>query len=341
MNFIGYLVRWLGRTSPPEPSEAIFVLDGGEGGNRLSTGLRLLRAGYAPWLLVSRSLYYLHDELRREEDDAKTCGDRVIWSYHDGASTRDEAEEALRQLKRLRLSSVLVVTSSYHLRRTRILFRRVLEPAGIRLRMVAAPLPVVDGHPWAGTRTGLSVILFELVKLAQVWLRLDWKLPPAQRLRLAAWLHRMIYALSPRGWAGAAVGAGEGLVLNLSLPDASRAFDDSYLTASLAAAARNRLEAGGDRRAGLEQAGRPMIENEASTVEAGNFRAVNVVAEESGGFELLAAAFNTWVEETRPAAIVHVHHFRDSRNHRMGYQIIYAESAAAVLEAEEEERRAA
>lgn len=341
MNFIGYLVRWLGRTSPPEPSEAIFVLDGGEGGNRLSAGLRLLRGGYAPWLLVSRSLYYRHDELRQEEDEAKTCGDRVIWSYHDGASTRDEACEALRQLKRLRLSSVLVVTSSYHLRRTRILFRRALEPAGIRLRMVAAPLPEVDGHPWAGTRTGLSVILSEVLKLAQVWLRLDWKLSPARRLRFAAWLRRMIYALSPRTRASVAVGAGEGLVLNLSLPDTSRAFDDSYLTASLAAAARLRLGAAGNFRAESRKVRSQMIENEESTVEAGNFKAANVVAEESGGFESLAEAFNAWVEETRPLAIVHVHHYRDPQNHLLGYQIIYAESAAAALEAEEEERRAA
>lgn len=342
MDVVGSLARWLKVADEPTPSDAIFVLDGGERGNRLATGLDLLGAGYAPWLLVSHNLFCLHDHRREIETRAEAFGDKLIWAYCDGTSTRDEALEARRWLRRLGCSSVLVVTSDYHTRRTRKLFRRALEPAGIRVRMVAAPVPALDGNAWPKTKTGRSIILFEVLKVLQVWLHLDWKLPPMWRPHLRYWSQRIFYFLSPGPRLSVPAWAGEPFVGSLSLPDPSRVSDNRYLTASLAAAARS-LQ--GIRKNSHDESPRLngfMEEKGESQVKARKFKAVNIVAEESGGYGLLAEAFNAWVSENRPATLVHVHHYRDPSARLIGYQIIYEESAAReAFEADAEKRRAA
>jgi uncharacterized SAM-binding protein YcdF (DUF218 family) len=341
LDLFGRLARWLTVDDGLTHADAIFVLDGGEGGNRLATGLRVLAAGYAPRLLLSHSLYHRHDQLWGAEARARARADQVIWVYHNGTSTSDEAAEARRQLRRLGCRSVLVVTSDYHTRRTRMLFQRELRRAGIRVGMVAAPVPTLDGFAWPQSKTGRSVILFEVLKLVQVWLRLDWNLPPAWRLRLRTWAHQVVYLLSPGHRVTVSADAWEAVVESLNRPDPTRISDDSYLTALLAASARSQLGGRNNARDEPEASLAWMREMGEDEVDSTNFIAINITRDESEGYGSLAEAFNAWAQATRPAAIVHVHHYRDAKNHRIGYQIIYVGSAAEALEAEAEERRAA
>lgn len=341
MGVFGRLARWLTVGEKLTRADAIFVLDGGEGGNRLATGLQVLDAGYAPRLLLSHSLYHRHDQLWGAETRARARADRVIWVYHDGASTSDEAAEARRQLRRLGCRSVLVVTSDYHTRRTRKLFERELRPARISLTMVAAPVPALDGFAWPQSKTGRSVILFEALKLLQTGLRLEWHLPRAWRMRLRTWAHHVVYFLSPGHRVSVSAEAWEAAGGSLALPDRTRISDDSYLTALLAASLRSQFGIPANAGGGPQAPSAWMGPEGGDEVDSMNFVAVNITRDESAGYDSLADAFNAWAQRTRPAAIVHVHHYRDARNRRIGYQIIYAESAAEALEGEAEERRAA
>ena len=54
-----------------------------------------------------------------------------------------------------------------------------------------------------------------------------------------------------------------------------------------------------------------------------NFRAANIFVKTGSGRAPLVEAFNAWVEQEVPAAIVHVHYYHDLDACIRGYQIIY------------------
>ena len=63
------------------------------------------------------------------------------------------------------------------------------------------------------------------------------------------------------------------------------------------------------------------------------FRAVTIVTRSSKGRVDLTDAFNTWVKEEQPLAIIHIHYFHDSETHQRGYQIVYEARANAAAAA--------
>jgi uncharacterized SAM-binding protein YcdF (DUF218 family) len=113
---------------------AVYVLAGGK--ERLGRGLELVRRGVARTLVI--------DDGRNPDwpEANRVCNRRqsfeVICFRADPFSTRGEAQ-AIRRLARQRgWRAVVVVTSTYHVTRTRMLMRRCLPTA----RVVAARPPV-------------------------------------------------------------------------------------------------------------------------------------------------------------------------------------------------------
>lgn len=119
-------------------ADAIVVLGGRP--NRVPVGRRLLEEGVAPELLVFNAT---------GEGDGDT-----IYVRPDPYTTRGEARAVARIGRERGWRSVVVVTSSYHVRRARLIFRRAWEG---ELEMVAAP-----PAPWRLPYDLLS----EAVKLA-------------------------------------------------------------------------------------------------------------------------------------------------------------------------------
>jgi uncharacterized SAM-binding protein YcdF (DUF218 family) len=115
----------------PIRADAVVVLSGSP--TRLPKGLALVRAGWAPLLVVSRST----DPTKLE---ARVCAHRVdvrvLCRRARPYSTEGEAR-MVRDLARARhWSAVDVVTSRYHVFRAGLLMRRCFHG---RLRVVAAP----------------------------------------------------------------------------------------------------------------------------------------------------------------------------------------------------------
>ena len=110
-------------------ADAIVVLAGGRG-HRLAEGLRLFRAGLAPRLAIS-------DGVDPDWPEANRLCDRprILCFKPDPYSTRGEA----RWTAARGWGSILVVTSRYHVFRTRMLFDRCLEG---RLAVVGADPPL-------------------------------------------------------------------------------------------------------------------------------------------------------------------------------------------------------
>jgi uncharacterized SAM-binding protein YcdF (DUF218 family) len=111
---------------PPEHvaarADAVVVLAGGRG-PRLARGLALVRRGVAPVLVVSDGWAATWPEANRL-CAGRQAPARVVCFYPQPYDTRGEAEAFARLARRNRWTSVVVVSSRYHIARARILFER-------------------------------------------------------------------------------------------------------------------------------------------------------------------------------------------------------------------------
>ena len=111
----------------PAKADAVVVLSGTR--QRLPVGQRLVRQGYAPLLVVSRSTHPRPAELR-------ACRSGALCFRADPYSTRGEARAIARLATARHWQTVDVVTSQFHVFRARILIGRCYHG---ELRMVGAP----------------------------------------------------------------------------------------------------------------------------------------------------------------------------------------------------------
>lgn len=116
-----FLFVWPREDAVPGHADAVVVL-AGDSGHRLPGGLRLVRRGIAPTLVLSR-------EPRRWRTGLRLCsaggdGFRVVCFRADPYSTRGEARAVARLARQHGWRSLVVVTSGYHVTRARTLFRR-------------------------------------------------------------------------------------------------------------------------------------------------------------------------------------------------------------------------
>lgn len=119
----------------PEPADAIVVLGPGRGGERLERARSLVDQGLADTLVVSMA----RGGQRRATDEA--CGSPppgvdVVCFTADPFNTRGEARWVSQLAAARGWSSLLVVTSDYHVRRAGLLFGRCFRG---RLTVVGAP----------------------------------------------------------------------------------------------------------------------------------------------------------------------------------------------------------
>jgi uncharacterized SAM-binding protein YcdF (DUF218 family) len=110
----------------PEPSDLILVLAGGDNDLRYRNGVRLMREGYAPRLILDvfgrgRTFGRLDVDLAEELLERTTPGQSTVCSLWE-SSTYDEARYVEPCLASAGVKSVLIVTSEYHTRRARDIF---------------------------------------------------------------------------------------------------------------------------------------------------------------------------------------------------------------------------
>lgn len=114
------------RQDLPRHADAIVVLAGDEE-QRFSRALELARASVAPVLVVSDGALSEWAPARKLCAHPRGHGFRVICFHPAPFSTRGEARGVLRLVERYRWRSLLVVTSTYHVYRSRLLFERCLD----------------------------------------------------------------------------------------------------------------------------------------------------------------------------------------------------------------------
>lgn len=142
-----FLFVWPRQDSPTR-ADAVVVLSGGRS-DRLPEALQLMRRRLAPVLIISDGRAPDWPEANRLCDGRGPF--RVICFRPDPYSTRGEAERVTRLARRYGWRSVIVVTSTYHVVRARMLFKRCyggrVEAVGARPELLRFAQNVIQEWP--------------------------------------------------------------------------------------------------------------------------------------------------------------------------------------------------
>ncbi len=139
--------------------DAIVVLTGGKG--RVEQGLDLLRDGVSPILILSgvNEAADLDSIFSGGLDGVDR--DRIILEKQ-SKSTYENALQVRRLVIDRGYSSVLLITSSYHMKRAHFIFNRVM-PKGVSIMPYKVSSPNFDEERWWNWK-GLSILTPEFIK---------------------------------------------------------------------------------------------------------------------------------------------------------------------------------
>ena len=168
------LARYLDRSGPPQPADAIFVLAGDASGNRILKAAELAREGFAPHVVVSGPEgnygYYECDLAIPFAVKAGYPESYFVRFPNHALSTEEEAAAAAVELRSLGAHRVLLVTSVYHTRRAGADFRAAAPD--LTFFVVSAPDKYFTAGGWWHNREARKTFLFEWLKTGATLLHL-------------------------------------------------------------------------------------------------------------------------------------------------------------------------
>ncbi len=152
---------------PAVPSDALIVLgDDNYAADRAFRAAELYRAGVAPVVVASgrmlRRNVSLAEIMAHDLESFGVPAQAIVKLDHRAENTREEAIEISRLIESRRWKRITVVTSSYHTRRARFVFERVLPP-GVSVHVSGARDSEFDPARWWETHQGQKLCLGELI----------------------------------------------------------------------------------------------------------------------------------------------------------------------------------
>jgi uncharacterized SAM-binding protein YcdF (DUF218 family) len=155
-----------------EPSDAIVVLVGSSTGNRIEEAVRVFDKGMGKILVFSGYSYYpgidSHRGMKQYAIKLGVPEEKIVAEKAIGeTSTWGEALSNIKLLKRLQAKSLILVTSSFHTRRSHWVYERVIKSLNmnITLRVQPAYDPKVPYPGWWKIRSGKKSVFDEYIKL--------------------------------------------------------------------------------------------------------------------------------------------------------------------------------
>jgi vancomycin permeability regulator SanA len=166
----------------PQPYDAIVVLgDDNYPADRATRAAELYKERWAPRVIASghylRPYASVADLERRDLMERGVPAEAIVPFANFAANTREEAYAVRGLLRQKGWRRVLVVTSNYHTRRARYIYRRVLDP-GMEGRVMAARDSGFDPGAWWESRFGLKVFFRECAAMLVTFVEMRRK-PPA------------------------------------------------------------------------------------------------------------------------------------------------------------------
>lgn len=178
------LGEWWVVSDELEKAQAIVVLGGDSvEGSRVQRAARLYREGWAPRVVLigpALRIYLSETELMQREAIALGVpADRLLRVPRAADSTFEEALVLRPLLAEHGFRRVIVVTSSYHVRRARRIFRAVYREGGIQVWVDAVDDPRFDPRYWWQKREQRALFFLEILRSLYTWWELRRLPPPA------------------------------------------------------------------------------------------------------------------------------------------------------------------
>jgi uncharacterized SAM-binding protein YcdF (DUF218 family) len=156
---------WLVVSDPPVHADAIVVLSGDDfRADRASHAAELYHQGWAPVVVASGTQirpYFSESELTKRDLASDGVPDAAVLPFpQTDLYTLAEARDLRKFCIDKNWRSILVVTSNYHTRRARYIFRHVF-PSDIDVRVIAAPDAHFDPPGWWQSRVGTKIFFRE------------------------------------------------------------------------------------------------------------------------------------------------------------------------------------
>ncbi|WP_297202922.1 YdcF family protein [Thermanaeromonas sp.] len=172
--WLPWVARWLATGDKVlEQTDVIIVLSG-EQGERVETAVKLYKQGFAPRLLMTGGPVEWNvpaAEIMAWQAESLGVPPQDIVLERRASSTYENAVYTLEILKEKGWRSAIVVTSPYHLRRTRFIFEKVFAGSNIRLSFYGAEDAWLVPEEWWHDDKGIEVVGIEYLKLLWYFVR--------------------------------------------------------------------------------------------------------------------------------------------------------------------------
>ncbi|AXI10459.1 YdcF family protein [Oceanobacillus zhaokaii] len=164
-----YLILILGReflivNEKPKKVDAIIVLSGGPG--RLEKAVELFKGGYAEYMMLSNS--NVQGTSVQEAVEMGIPKNRIITEDY-ATSTYTNALYTKEEMEKNNLKSAIVVSSDFHMRRSKLVFQRLYKDTGIELTYIASPYLE---RTWLTEKSEREIVFREWTKLIGYWLHM-------------------------------------------------------------------------------------------------------------------------------------------------------------------------
>jgi uncharacterized SAM-binding protein YcdF (DUF218 family) len=160
--------RWLIVEDPLKPADVIVVLAGGVNDERVRQSATLYRKGYAPRVLLSgggTTAGITISELQRRQAVQAGIPSSVLLFEARSTSTSQQARYLRPQLERLGVRRAIVVTSTYHARRTRYLFDKTFHGSMVDISIYPVQDDVYNPTEWWTREDDTERVILEYIKL--------------------------------------------------------------------------------------------------------------------------------------------------------------------------------
>jgi uncharacterized SAM-binding protein YcdF (DUF218 family) len=157
-----------------EPADVIIVIgDDNYTADRASEAATLFRAGWAPQVVASarmlRPYASIADLMERDLESRGVPASAIMRFSHSADNTLEEADGLRVLVAQKGWRRILLVTSNYHARRARYIFRRVL-PGSVSLEVAGASDSEFEAATWWESQRGRKIFFLEtLGYLVAVW----------------------------------------------------------------------------------------------------------------------------------------------------------------------------
>lgn len=148
----------------PHKADVIIVLGGGRNNDRVIHGVELYQSGYADKVLLSDGNIVSNRTMKQK---ALSLGvpESAIIQEEQSTTTFENARYSLKIVQALEYKSAIVVTTSYHTRRSSIIFNQVFK--GIDVTVSATPYDPAMTQRWWENSYSTEFVISEYLKM--VW----------------------------------------------------------------------------------------------------------------------------------------------------------------------------